>query len=67
MDLIRAKSDRAFQVALKQVEGALSKAINRLRHDLVELMAHIEVNIDYPEHDVEEMTNAFIKNKPVNK
>jgi tRNA modification GTPase len=63
MDLIRAKSDRAFQVALKQVEGALSKAIKRLRHELVELMAHIEVNIDYPEHDVEEMTNAFIKNK----
>lgn len=63
IDLIRAKSDRAFRIALKQSEGTLSKRIKELRHRLVELMAHIEVNIDYPEHDVEEMTNAFIKNK----
>ncbi|TBL77506.1 tRNA uridine-5-carboxymethylaminomethyl(34) synthesis GTPase MnmE [Paenibacillus thalictri] len=65
IDLIRAKSDRAFHIALKQVEGTLSTKIKQLRHELVELMAHIEVNIDYPEHDVEEMTNAFIKNKCV--
>lgn len=63
IDLIRAKSDRAFRIALKQSEGSLSKTIKELRHRLVELMAHIEVNIDYPEHDVEEMTNAFIKEK----
>ncbi|KRE51484.1 tRNA uridine-5-carboxymethylaminomethyl(34) synthesis GTPase MnmE [Paenibacillus sp. Soil724D2] len=63
IDLIRAKSDRAFKVALKQVEGNLSKQIKHLRYILVELMAHVEVNIDYPEHDVEEMTNTFIKTK----
>lgn len=63
IDLIRAKSDRAFKVALKQVEGNLSKQIKHLRYVLVELMAHVEVNIDYPEHDVEEMTNVFIKGK----
>ncbi|MCR8643004.1 tRNA uridine-5-carboxymethylaminomethyl(34) synthesis GTPase MnmE [Paenibacillus sp. N1-5-1-14] len=63
IDLIRAKSDRAFKVALKQVDGALSKRIGELRYELVELIAHIEVNIDYPEHDVEEMTNAFIREK----
>lgn len=60
IDLIRAKSDRAHRVAMKQAEGTLSNNIKLLRHELVELMAHIEVNIDYPEHDVEEMTNAFI-------
>lgn len=63
IDLIRSKSDRASALALKQVEGQLSKKILELRETLVELMAHIEVNIDYPEHDVEEMTNAFIKEK----
>ncbi|MBP1994601.1 tRNA uridine-5-carboxymethylaminomethyl(34) synthesis GTPase MnmE [Paenibacillus eucommiae] len=63
IDLIRAKSDRAFSIALKQVEGNLSKQIKVIRHQLVELMAHIEVNIDYPEHDVEEMTNAYIHEK----
>lgn len=60
IDLIRAKSDRAFKVAMKQVDGKLSKRIGELRHRLVELMAHIEVNIDYPEHDVAEMTSSLI-------
>ncbi|GAB6990950.1 tRNA uridine-5-carboxymethylaminomethyl(34) synthesis GTPase MnmE [Paenibacillus pini] len=63
IDLIRSKSDRAFSMALKQVEGALSQRIEALRHTLVETMAHIEVNIDYPEHDVESMTTAFIQDK----
>ncbi|AZK45587.1 tRNA uridine-5-carboxymethylaminomethyl(34) synthesis GTPase MnmE [Paenibacillus lentus] len=63
IDLIRSKSDRAFSVALKQVEGDLSRKIAALRHTLVETLAHIEVNIDYPEHDVESMTTQFIKTK----
>ncbi|GAB2717187.1 tRNA uridine-5-carboxymethylaminomethyl(34) synthesis GTPase MnmE [Paenibacillus thermoaerophilus] len=63
IDLIRAKSDRAFAVAQKQSEGALSRQIRALRTELVELMAHIEVNIDYPEHDVAEMTSAYIRER----
>ncbi|WP_054958293.1 tRNA uridine-5-carboxymethylaminomethyl(34) synthesis GTPase MnmE [Paenibacillus dakarensis] len=63
IDLIRSKSDRAFSVALKQVEGTLSRKIKDLRHTLVETLAHIEVNIDYPEHDVESLTSEFIKDK----
>ncbi|WP_211750022.1 tRNA uridine-5-carboxymethylaminomethyl(34) synthesis GTPase MnmE [Paenibacillus sp. Marseille-Q4541] len=63
MDLIRSKSDRAFSVALKQVGGSLSTKIRDLRYTLVETMAHIEVNIDYPEHDVESLTSEFIKEK----
>ncbi|MCQ6563416.1 tRNA uridine-5-carboxymethylaminomethyl(34) synthesis GTPase MnmE [Paenibacillus mendelii] len=63
IDLIRSKSDRAFSVAMKQAEGALSRKVKVLRHQLVELLAHIEVNIDYPEHDVTEMTNQFIHEK----
>jgi tRNA modification GTPase len=63
MDLIRSKSDRAFSIAMKQVDGALSKKVKSLRHILIETMAHIEVNIDYPEHDVEELTSAFIREK----
>lgn len=63
IDLIRAKTDEAHALAMKQASGALSGNIRRLRGQLVELMAHIEVNIDYPEHDVEEMTNRFIREK----
>ncbi|AIQ50086.1 tRNA modification GTPase [Paenibacillus sp. FSL R7-0273] len=63
IDLIRSKSDRAFSVALKQVSGSLSERIKSLRHTLIETLAHIEVNIDYPEHDVEALTAEFIKKK----
>lgn len=63
IDLIRSKSDRAFSVALKQVSGSLSDRIHILRHTLIEMLAHIEVNIDYPEHDVEALTAEFIKDK----
>lgn len=63
IDIIRSKSDRAHKMALKQAEGVLSSQIRQIRHELVELMAHIEVNIDYPEHDVEEMTTRFIQDK----
>ncbi|WP_058300980.1 tRNA uridine-5-carboxymethylaminomethyl(34) synthesis GTPase MnmE [Gorillibacterium timonense] len=63
IDVIRAKSDKAHKVALKQVEGSLSQKVKKLRQQLVEVMAHLEVNIDYPEHDVEELTTAFIRDK----
>lgn len=63
IDLIRSKSDRAFSIALKQVKGDLSQQIKKQRFTLIETMAHIEVNIDYPEHDVDSLTSSFIKDK----
>ncbi|MBE4907914.1 tRNA uridine-5-carboxymethylaminomethyl(34) synthesis GTPase MnmE [Bacillus luteolus] len=64
MDLIRAKTDRAMNVAIDQMEGRLSKLIQRLRQELLETLAHIEVNIDYPEYDdVEEMTHTVLIEK----
>lgn len=63
IDLIRSKSDKAFSVALRQVEGKLSRQIKPLQQVLIEMVAHIEVNIDYPEHDVESVTSDFIKQK----
>ncbi|ATH93931.1 tRNA modification GTPase [Bacillus glycinifermentans] len=64
MDLIRAKTDRAMNVAMNQMEGRLSSLIKRLRAELLETLAHIEVNIDYPEYDdVEEMTHKLLIEK----
>ena len=64
MDLIRAKTDRAMNVALNQMEGRLSKLVQRLRQEILETLAHVEVNIDYPEYDdVEEMTHNMLIEK----
>ena len=64
MDLIRAKTDKAMSVALKQMDGRLSTLIQRLRQDLLETVAHVEVNIDYPEYDdVEEMSHDMLRDK----
>lgn len=63
IDLIRSKTDRAMTVALNQMEGRLSKLIRSLRQTLIETVAHVEVNIDYPEYDAEEMTQQLLLEK----
>lgn len=64
MDLIRAKTDRAMNVALNQMDGKLSRLIGDLRQALLETLAQVEVNIDYPEYDdVEEMTVPVLLEK----
>ncbi|KUP09978.1 tRNA modification GTPase [Bacillus coahuilensis m2-6] len=64
MDLIRAKTDRAMNVAINQMEGRLSSLIRKLRQEILETLAHVEVNIDYPEYDdVEEMTHRVLLEK----
>lgn len=56
MDLIRAKTDKSFDVALGQLEGSLSQEVKKIRHHILEMMAHITVNIDFPDEDIEEIT-----------
>lgn len=64
MDLIRAKTDRSMKIALNQLDGNLSHLINALRKDILDVLAQVEVNIDYPEYDdVEEMTTKLLKEK----
>lgn len=64
MDLIRAKTDRAMDVALKQLDGNLSNLIRHLRQEILETLAQVEVNIDYPEYDdVEELTTKLLLEK----
>ncbi|WP_088104605.1 tRNA uridine-5-carboxymethylaminomethyl(34) synthesis GTPase MnmE [Halalkalibacter urbisdiaboli] len=63
IDLIRSKTDRAMNVALSQVEGRLSHKIKTLRQELLETVAHVEVNIDYPEYDAETMTHDLLLEK----
>ena len=64
MDLIRAKTDKAANIAVKQLDGSLSKMINNIRQEILESLAQVEVNIDYPEYDdVETMTSQMLLEK----
>ncbi len=53
IDLIKAKTNKSYEMSLNQLEGKLSKKINELRNTLLEMIANIEANIDFPEDDLE--------------
>ena len=56
MDMIKAKTDKSFETSLDQLEGSLSKKIREIRDILLSMIAHVEVSIDYPDEDYEEVT-----------
>ncbi len=60
MELIAAQTDLARVAALRQVQGTLKQTIQAIRHDMLEVLARIEVTIDYPEHDDEQATSEFV-------
>lgn len=60
IDVINAKTDKEAEVSLKQLEGSLSEKIEKIRKIIISAMADIEATIDYPEYDLEEVTNAKI-------
>lgn len=55
MDVIQAKSRAGLTSAVSQLEGRLSKVINKTRNELTELVTRLEVMIDYPEEDLEDI------------
>ncbi|WP_122641049.1 MULTISPECIES: tRNA uridine-5-carboxymethylaminomethyl(34) synthesis GTPase MnmE [unclassified Romboutsia] len=61
IDVIKAKTDKAHEVAQSQLEGSLSKKIRELRFKVTEVLAHLEVSIDFAEEDVEEITYKTLR------
>lgn len=60
IDLINSKSEKEAKASIRQLEGNLSKNINEIKGNLLDLMADVEASIDYPEYDIEEVTNNKI-------
>ena len=56
IELINAKSDREAHESLNQLQGELSRKINSIKSKILDIMADIEASIDYPEYDIEELT-----------
>lgn len=64
MDLIEAKTENSMKLSVNQLTGATSKLIQNLRQKILEILANIAVNIDYPEYeDIEELTISDLKIK----
>lgn len=62
IDVINAKSEREAKTGIKQLEGILSKKINEIKQEILDVMVNVDVSIDYPEYDVEEVTYQKISN-----
>lgn len=56
MDIVQAKTDKGVDLALSQLQGTLSGIVKDLRQDLLELIAFIQADIDYPDDDIERLT-----------
>lgn len=62
IDLINSKSDNEAKASISQLEGKLSEKIKKIKEKILDIMADIEANIDYPEYDIEETTNLKMIN-----
>lgn len=60
IDIINAKTVQGSKIALEQLEGKLSEKIKEVRDRLIELIAHIEATLDYPEEDFDKITEDKI-------
>ena len=56
MDIISSKSEMGLKTAVSQLEGGLSKQLDGIKDKLLYIMSRIEASIDFPEHDIEEVT-----------
>lgn len=63
IDIINAKTDKELKASMNQLEGNLSKSLANIKKQVVDLLVDIEASIDYPEYDVEEVTEEKAKNK----
>jgi tRNA modification GTPase len=61
IDIIRSKTELSMKSAVLQSEGRVSKEINSLRNKLLQIIAHIEATVDFPEEDLEEITGNEVK------
>ena len=60
IDVINAKSERELNTGIKQLEGILSKKIKEIKQEILDVMVNVDVSIDYPEYDVDDVTNKQI-------
>ena len=63
IDLINAKTELSERASINRLEGRLSQRVKDIREEILTVTAHIEANIDYPEHEDETMTYKMVTEK----
>ncbi len=63
LDIIRAKTEESGRIAVEQLSGGLSERIKSLQDEIIELCAHLEAYIDFPEEEIEPITFNEMLNK----
>ncbi|WP_312814749.1 tRNA uridine-5-carboxymethylaminomethyl(34) synthesis GTPase MnmE [Sedimentibacter sp.] len=61
IDIINSKTDSSHEISVNHLEGRLSREINEIIEEILDLLANIEVNIDFPEYDEDEVTINKVK------
>ena len=62
IDIINAKTELSLESSVNQLKGNIYREIKNIRSKLIELIAHIEASIDYPEYDYEELGEDMVLN-----
>ena len=62
IDVINAKTDKELKASMNQLEGNLSKCLGKIKQKILNILVDIEASIDYPEYDIEEVTEEKTKN-----
>jgi tRNA modification GTPase len=60
MDIITSQTEAGLEVAMDQLGGGLSKEIEKIRYKLIELLAHLEASIDFPEDEIQNFNSEEV-------
>ncbi len=63
IDIIKAKTDLSLEIAESQIEGRLGNSIRKMRENLLDILAKMAVNIDYPDEDIDQVVNDEFVNQ----
>ncbi len=55
VDMIRSKTEKSADAALNQLQGALANQLKKIKESLIDIMAHIEATIDFPDEDIDDV------------
>ena len=63
IDMIKAKTDKAYSVSMKQLEGSVNRNIKQLRDKLLDMLSHVEYSINFTEDMQDELDNTPVLNE----